>query len=176
MSQQSELEKIERFATQYADAVDLVTQRVQALEAELADVNRQHLRGIKAAVRTVKTIESTLRSTIEANPGLFVKPRTQVLSGIRVGYSKAKGKLLINDDDKVIERIHKHLPDMEDALIKKTETVVKKALGNLTADQLKKLGVKIEDDDDKVVITITDSNVDKLVKALLKEKHEETEA
>ena len=163
------LVQIEQQTKQYADALDVLTERVQALESELESIKRRKLRGIKEAVRKVKTIEAELHDTIEASPELFEKPRTQVISGIKVGILKSKGKITVEDDEKVVKLIRKYFSDQEDVLINTKETPVKKALGNLSAAELKRIGVTIEDTGDQVVIKSTDSNVDKLVSALLKE-------
>ena len=68
----------------------------------------------------------------------------------------------------MVARIKKHLPEQADVLIRTKEAPVKEALAQLTAAELKKIGVTIEDAGDTVVIKPVDSEVDKLVDALLK--------
>ena len=66
--------------------------------------------------------------------------------------------------------------DDQDALallIKTTEKPIKDGLSALPADKLKKLGVKVTDDTNKIVIKPVDSEVDKIVDALLGDAEEE---
>jgi hypothetical protein len=73
----------------------------------------------------------------------------------------------------VVARIKKHLPEQADVLIKLKETPVKDALAQLSAAELKKLGVTVSEAGDQVVVKPVDSEVDKMVDALMKEAGEE---
>ena len=119
-----------------------------------------------------------LKVAIESAPELFVKPRTLVIAGVRIGIQKGKGQIVYGDADQVVKLIRKHFPEQADALIAVKETPVKKALANLSVAELKRIGVTVEETGDQVVIKPTDSEVDKLVAALLREaeKYEEVAA
>ena len=41
----------------------------------------------------VAQADANLKAAIEQAPGLFVKPRTIVLHGLKLGYQKGKGKI-----------------------------------------------------------------------------------
>jgi hypothetical protein len=69
----------------------------------------------------------------------------------------------------VIRLIHKHLPKMEGTLIRTKYEPDKQALGKLTGDELKKIGVKVGDDSDVVLIKPVEGDMEKTVKALIKE-------
>lgn len=172
------LENIEKETKGYADARDVLSGRVTELENEVEQVKRKYLQGIRSAVRTVSDRHSKLNALIDSNQDLFIKPRTKVISGVKVGMAKGKGSIVIIDSDKTCALIEKKLPLEFDTLVKQTQSVVKSALSNLTTAQLKMIGVTITQTGDQVVIKPTDSNVDKLVNALLKEaeKIEATEA
>ncbi len=73
----------------------------------------------------------------------------------------------------MVARIKKHLPEQADVLIKLKETPVKDALAQLSAAELKKLGVTVSEAGDQVVVKPVDSEVDKMVDALMKEAGEE---
>lgn len=163
------LADIERLTRTYADARDRLASRVQVLQDEMETVRRARLAGIKTAVASCAAAHDALHAAIEGDPTLFTKPRTLVLSGIRVGYMKAPGKLTFEDAGKVVSLIRKHFPDQADVLIRQKEEPVRKALGQLSAAELKRIGVSIEDTDDQVVIKPTDDAVDKLVAQLLAE-------
>jgi len=163
------LEDIEQATKNYADARDLLSTRITVLENEIEQLKRKYLKGIRAAVRAVSDRHSKLYELIDDNQDLFVKPRTKVISGVKVGIAKGKGSFVIIDNDKTCNLIAKKIPEEFDTLVKQTQTVVKGALSNLTATQLKTVGISISQAGDQIVIKPTDSHVDKLVNALLKE-------
>ena len=170
------LADIEKQTRAYAAARDVLTERVQMLEADIEAAKRRRLRGIKEAVRKVKDIEAALHNSIEGAPHLFQKPRTLVISGIRIGITKGKGKISFSEPDQVVRLIRRHFPNQADTLVAVKETPVKKALANLSVAELKRIGVIVEETGDEVMIKPTDSNVDKLVAALLKEARQLEEA
>lgn len=169
------IQDIDRSTKAYADRRAVLVERVASLTEGIESLKREHLRGIKAAVASVKTAEAELRELILENPALFAKPRSLVLHGIKVGYRKASGRIEIDDEDQVVKLIRKHFPEQFDVLVKTTEKPVKKALEQLTAAELKRLGIVVNDTGDVVFIKDTTSDVDKLVAALLKEETEEVE-
>lgn len=161
------LADIEQHTRRYADARDLLAERVQALQNDIEQAKRRKLPGIKKAVAAAAEARDKLQAAIEESPELFVKPRTLVIAGIRVGYTKGAGKLTFDDPARVVALIRRHYPDQAEALIKITETPIRKALGNLSVAELKRIGVTVEETGDQVVIKPADSDVDKLVNALL---------
>lgn len=162
----TDMTTIEERTRYYAAARDELATRIQALDAEVVTIREQHRAGILEALRAHKEAEDSLRAAIADAPGLFDKPRTRVMHGIRVGYHKGKGGLEIADEDATLKLIRKHCPDKVDALIKVTEKPIRKALQNLDAGLLKKLGVNILGTGDVIVLAATDGDLDKLIKAL----------
>jgi hypothetical protein len=167
------LDIIVKRAEAYAAARAVLSEKVTALTSGIADLKRQLVPAIKKAVAKTAEAEAELRAEIEANPDDFIKPKTHVFNGVRVGYMKAKGTLDYEDADAVIARIRKHFPDQADVLIKTKESPAKDALALLPAGDLKKLGVTVTSDGDQVVIKPVDGEVDKMVDALLKDATEE---
>lgn len=161
------LADIEQHTRRYADARDLLASRVQALQDDIEQAKRRKLPGIKKAAAAAAEARDKLRAAIEESQELFQKPRTLIIAGIRVGFTKGSGKLSFDDPARVVALIRRHYPDQADALIKVTEAPVRKALGNLSVSELKRIGVTVEETGDQVVIKPTDSEVDKLVNALL---------
>ncbi|PAT41181.1 hypothetical protein CK623_02770 [Vandammella animalimorsus] len=160
-------------ARSYRQHKDVLTERAQGLHDALEGIKRQRLAGLRSAVARVTEAEAALRAAIEASPQLFIRPRTVVLEGIKLGYQKGKGKISWDDDAQVVRLIRRHLPDAADALIQSREVPIKAALAGLSAAELKRVGVSISDADDEVVIKDTTATVDKLVAALLKGAEEE---
>jgi hypothetical protein len=167
------LADIEKLTKEFADARDLLTSRVEALNDEIEQAKRQALRGIKTSVGKAAEAQARLLAALEKEPDLFEKPKSQVFHGIKIGYRKGSGKIEWEDDDQVVKLIKKNHPELADVLIKTTEKPLKKALQELDAAALKKLGVTVEDTGDVPFIKPVDGEVDKLVAALLKDAIEE---
>lgn len=161
------LQEIETLTKGYSEAHKVLFERVQNLNDEIEKLHRVYMRGINTAVEELSVQESLLRCAIEESPELFVKPRTVIFHGIKVGMSKAKGRIEWDDLAGVVKLIRKHLPEQFETLVTVKETPNKPAMEGLDAGTLKKLGVRIEQDGDQVVIKPTDSDVDKAVRALL---------
>ena len=171
------LGEIEKLTKDYADAREKLSKTVRTLEDRIARLKRRYLPGIKAQVGATAAKKLDLKNAIEESPGLFVKPRTIIFHGIKVGLQKGTGKIEYDKSEieRIVRLIEKHFPDQADLLIHTKKTPIKKALGNLTVAELKKLGVFVEDTDDAIVIKPTDSEIEKIVDRLLKEKDDETE-
>lgn len=154
------------FATVHSELSDVI----RDLNDEIDRAKRKRLAEIKRLVARCAEKHSSLKSAIEAEPSLFVKPRTYIFHGVKVGLQKGKGGIEWDDADRVVELIHKHFKDDEAAtLLHITEKPDKEMLEKLPAADLKKLGCTIVDVADQVVIKPTDSEVDKVVNALLKD-------
>ncbi len=162
------METIERATRLYASTREVLADRVRTLESEIEAIKRQRLPGIKSALARAAEAEGRLRQAIDAAPELFGRPKTVVLHGIKIGYRKATGKLVWDDADQVVTLIRKHFPDQADVLIITTERPSKPALTQLTVVDLKRVGVRVIETGEEIVIAPTDSEVDKLVDALLK--------
>jgi len=108
---------------------------------------------------------------------LFEKPKSQTMHGVRVGWRKGSGGIDFEDADQVVRLIKKHYSeDEQELLIITKEKPNKDALEQLAVDELKKLGCTVEDTADVPFIKDAAGDVDKIVKALLKEATEEVEA
>ena len=145
-----------------AAIVRLLNDQVEALKrAALPDIKRHVARAADAHGR--------LHELVAGAPGLFVKPRTVIFHNIKIGFEKGWGKIEFADQDRTVALIEKLFPEQAEALIATKKTVVKAALSNLSVGDLKRIGCTIEETEDQVVIRPTDSGVDKIVTALLKE-------
>jgi hypothetical protein len=171
------MEKIEKLTGDTADARERLAETVRTLEDKMEALKRQYLPGIKVQVGIAAQEKADLEAAIKDSKELFKRPRTVIISGIRVGLAKGKGKIEIEKGaaDHIVALIEKYFPEQAEILIKTKKTPVKSALDGLSASELKKLGIQVEDTGDQVVIKPTDSQIEKLVDKLLKEKDEETE-
>lgn len=164
-------------AKTYAHERTVLSERVSALEAEVQAAQRRRIPGIKYALTNAADAKAALESAIEQGRELFVKPRTVTLHGIKFGLKKGSGKVEFVEEAGVIARIKKFLKAKADALIQTKETVRKKALLDLSVEELAKIGCTAEATGDHVFISGEDTAVDKLVARILKEgSGEEIEA
>jgi hypothetical protein len=169
------MERIEYAARIYADARAILNRRVLSLEAEENKLKKKHLPAIRTALVAAKEKYELLLDLVRQNKALFKRPKKQAFHGVEVGYRKQKGKIGWDDDAQVIRLIRKHFPDQESLLIITREVPSKEALQALTAADLKKIGVRVTDDEDKPFVRTTDSDIDKLVDALFKGEEKERE-
>lgn len=167
------MQQIEMLARAYRDARDTLTDRATVLNDELEAAKRRSMRGLRSAAAAVTKAGDELRAAIDENRALFVKPKSVVFSGVRCGLKKGRGTTDWDDDAQVVKLIRRHFPDQFEVLVKVTEKPVKDAMANLTADQLKKIGVRVEGSGDVIQMQDTTQEVDKLVKALLAGAEEE---
>lgn len=166
------MSEIERKTSAYSVARRTLADRMQALEDEVAKVKRRLLPGIKTAAEAAAQAKEVLSRAVEESPELFTKPRTALLHGVRVGYQKGKGRLVIENSVVTVKLIKKIFPAEVDVLVRCVETPVKSALAQKSAAELKRVGVAVEETGDMIVIEAADSEIDKLVEALLKEQEE----
>lgn len=163
------LGEIELLTKDYSDSYKKLSGKVQELEDELEAVKRKHIRYIKDFANEALERKSRLSSAIDESRDLFQKPKSIVIHGMKVGLQKGKGKIIIPDEEKTILLIRKNLSEQADSLIKTEEKIIKPALENLSAGDLKKAGLNLVESTDYVLIKPTESDVDKIVTALLRE-------
>lgn len=162
------LVEIESLTAAYAARRALLAARLTALDRDLAAVKRKHMRELKRHVALTAETQSALHNAIEAAPELFEKPKTRILHGIKVGFRKGKGKIEWEDDAQLVALIERKFPDFIDDLIITTKTPSAIGLAELDASELRKLGVTVEEAGEQVVVKAVETDVEKLVKLLLK--------
>lgn len=163
------LTDIERQAKKYAEARDHLAAIVSDMNEGIETIKRDNMKRLKKAVSEAAEQHDALKAMIETARGCFIKPRSIVLHGIKLGFQKGKGKIEWDDADQVVRLIKKYFPDQADVLIATSERPAKEALAQLTAAELKKLGISVTDGGDAVFIKPADSAVDKMVDALLRD-------
>ena len=161
------LAQIEKGCERFEQESAALEQLIADLEADLASVKQKHLRGLKKQANAVANSQAELHSLIERAPGLFVKPRTITIHGVKVGYTVANGSLEFDDEDAVIALIKKHLKPDADTYLRKTEAVNKDALRTLTAAELAKVGCRIDGAGDVVILKRVAGDVEKLLNKLI---------
>lgn len=158
---------IETLCSNYDGECAALEEQIAALEADLEAVKQKHLRGLKRRAAAVATAEAELHSAVESSPGLFVKPRTITVHGIKVGFATSTGSISWDDDEQVVELIREMFPKRVKELIKTTETPKKNALKALTDDERARIGCSIDGAGDVVVLSRVAGDVEKLVNKLI---------
>ncbi|AQW30515.1 host-nuclease inhibitor Gam family protein [Ralstonia syzygii subsp. celebesensis] len=166
------LASIETSAKTYAEARASLAEIVAAMNDGIEALKREHLPALKRAVTRAAARHDELKALIDDAPDLFVKPRTIIFHGVKLGYQKGKGGIAFDDATQVVKLIRRHLPEQADVLIAVKEAPAKDALAQLSAADLKRIGCTVIETGDAVVIKPTDSEVDKMVDALLKDATE----
>ncbi|MHB1273645.1 MAG: hypothetical protein ACYCZD_12925 [Rhodanobacter sp.] len=160
---------VETHALAYRTARDVLAEQVTELEAELQALKAKRMPKLRRALTQAADCEAALREAVQATPAaLWASPRTRTFHGIKVGYAKQRGKVEFDDEAKVILRIRNLLPpDQAALLIRVREAVHKPAVYDLTAADLRRLGITVSADCDQLVIKDAASELDKALQAIL---------
>ncbi len=174
-----EINEIQKMTEEYSKDRATLSAIVRDVEMEIEKLKRKAMPYIKKALGRVVESREALAAAIEESPELFVKPKTRVFNGVKIGYRKQKGEITWEDEARVIKLIEKYFPD--DAhegigLLRERVSVDKTAIIKLSAADIKRLGITIQEDTDEVVIAPVDSEVEKIVDALLKGAEDAKEA
>lgn len=168
--------RIEAQARACSEARDRLRMLCEALDCDLKGAQRAHLPGIRRALQRASEAEAQLRAMIEMAPELFEKPKTVTFHGLRLGYMKGRGGIAWDDADAVVAAIQRHLPDQADQLIRWSGRPLKEALNQLDVATLRKIGCRVVDTGEEVVVKAVDGALDKMVEALLKAATEEAKS
>lgn len=158
---------IETRARKFADALTLINGIAAELDKAIALLKKTEVPKLRKAVAAAAEHEAALKALIEAAPELFVRPKTVTLHGIRCGYQKGRGGIAFDDADAVVAAIQKHLPDMAGQLIRWNASPLKEALNQLAVADLKKIGCRVVDTGEQVVVKPVDGAGVKMAQALL---------
>lgn len=169
--------EIDTLALGYSTTVEALAGTRGAYEEEAQALRKKYLPRLRKLAETAKERRAALSAAIGDSPALFVKPRTVIFHGLKLGYQKSKGTIEWDSEAAVIARIRKLLPeDQAELLIRVKESVHKPGVYDLTAGDLKRLGIRIEGDGDEVVIKAALGDLDKWLEALLADEGEEAVA
>ena len=166
------MDDIVSLARQYAKARDALEETGEEIRQLQRKAVRDRLRGLRNRVAETAAAHEALSAAIEGRPDLFVKPRTVAVDGVKFGFRKQAGALDVGDEAQAIELLRKKLPGLADTLIVTKEALDKKGLRKLPATDLARIGVTIGNATDDVVIAVAESDIDKLVAALLDSEEE----
>ena len=171
-----EITAIDPLARQYADAQLDLDARTNELKSEIDALVRKAWPELKRATTRAAERYEVLFSAVSQSKSVFDSPRTRLLHGVRVGFRKAKDTVQVLNEENTCALIRKALPDQEDVLIATTERVVMAAVEQLDDAQLRTIGCKRVIGRDEPVAKLADTDLDKVVAALMKGAIEKAEA
>jgi len=161
------LQPLEVRARLLTEARTALAAEVTELQDQIERLRRQHMPRIRELVARAANHTNTLQAMVAERRECFVKPKTVVLHGIKCGFEKQKGALHIQDADRTCELVLKHMPERYEELVIISPKPRKSALALLPSTDLRRLGITIVDATDQVVVRPVDTEVDKIVNALL---------
>lgn len=164
------LEKIEALCRDLAAEYGMINSIGEDMALDILRVREKFAAQLRHSERRFIAARDALRSAIAASPELFADPKTRTFYEIKVGFRKGTGGLAFEDADKTLALIRKHFGKDAPAYIITREIPDKKMLKDLSAGELQKLGVTVEDTGDVVVIKPVDGETARRVEALLAEK------
>ena len=101
------LAEIEKLTKEYADERTMLSVALGALDEELSDVKKRHMREIKKLAERAALKKSRLHAAIESAPEIFEQPRSYILHGVKIGIQKGRGKIEWAADEQVVTLIKK---------------------------------------------------------------------
>lgn len=162
------LGEIIELARLYAVARRAVQDVVDAIQEDHRKAIAARLTALTAATEDMKAARAPLLEAIRAHPGLFAKPRTQDVYGLRFGLRSKQGDLVFDSEDELVTRIRRTMtPELARQLIIETATVSTPALRKLAPADLERIGVKIGEGGHDVTITAHDGALDRMIAGLL---------
>ncbi len=162
------LNEIETLAQRYAESYRQLEAAVQELEDGVRAIKRELLPKIRRLAEEGASHKGELLAAVADASVLFEKPRTRLLAGVKVGLTKRRGQVVIDDEAATIRRIRELLPaNQAELVIRVRESVHKPAVYDLTGGDLKRLGIKIDADTDEAIAKIAGEDIEHMVDALL---------
>ena len=160
--------EIEQRAKVYADLRLRLDRCVAAIREGMRKVQDKHIDDLRAVHAEIGAAHDALQELVKAHPELFQRPKSVAFHGVTVGYRKEKGRLEVEDEARVIQRIERHMPEQLDRLAPAGgRKLSKTALAELPAADLKRLGVTVTADDDVPFVKGPQDALDKAVEQML---------
>ena len=169
----SSMAEIEELCASYADVRNRLETLIEALREARRKTVAPRMGELKRLVAQVSGEREALEAAVAESPQLFAQPKSRAFEGVKVGWRKRKGRVVVQDEGAVIARMRKLLPpEQADLLVRVRESVDKAALADLSGTDLKRLGVSIEEDTESPFVATAKTDLDSLVDALLSDGEE----
>lgn len=159
----------QRLATAHRESLSRATALESVLNKAITPIYAMHRAGLDAAAEEEAAARADLQLLVDASPQLFMKPRSIAQDGVKCGYRKSEDTLDWDDENIVIARIRAipELADLAPVLIRTEEALNINALAELDGNARRKAGIRLIPGIDQPFISFSDSDVEKMVKAIL---------
>ena len=164
------MNEIEHLALQYGERYRELEAAVRTMEDAIRTIKREMIPHIRRLAAESAEQKEVLVTAVRGAPELFVRPRTRLIGGVKLGIQKRRGQVVIADEARTIELMRKLLPaNQVEVLVRVREEVHKQGVYDLVAGDLKRLGIEIKADTDQPFARIAadDIDVERIVDALL---------
>lgn len=158
---------IEDLAEVLADNDAALAAAVTDCEAEIRAVQSRHADTIRLRADAVAAAKRELLTAIDAQRALFDRPKSRVLSGVKLGLRKGQDTLELGDESKLLARIHGLMPEKMAVLVREKVEIVKSAVKALPAADLQKLGIRYVVGADEPFAAMDKSDAEKQAEAIL---------
>ena len=167
-------EELAALAKASFDSREAVRKQAELIKERQRAAARPLIPGLKRKIATASADRDALREYVKAHPERFEKPRTRALHGVKVGLRQLPGRLEI-DAEAAIPLIRRFFPERYKTLVKTTTRLQAAPLKALKPAELARIGGRIVELGDEVVISVAKSDIDNLVETLLGDFDEEPE-
>jgi hypothetical protein len=161
---------LEALANELAQAAESRRTLVGQLRQELMTAAAPLLPALRTATAAERDAKSTLLQAVTDAPGLFAKPRTRNAHGVKYGWALGKPSIDIPDEARTLRLIRAKVPEEQATLlVRVTEKVDRRAVLDLSAKDLRALGIRQLPGLDVPLVSLPKDDVDRLIDTLLAE-------
>ena len=132
-------------------------------------VMENNIEALKSAIAEESVKHESLVENIQENKDLFTKPKTRAFMGVKVGFRKKPGKVVIKDPKQALLLAKKFLLKEHPDLIVTTERLDLTQIKKLSVKEMGKIGATYIDSTDEAFAQTAKTDPDKLIDALMSE-------
>ena len=165
----AKLTELETAAKEFSAASKILRNIKEELDTEIDAVKAKYSASFAEASKNAGEAYQMLLTLVESSEELFLDKKSMSINNVKFGYRKKAGTINIDNETFTIDRLRELFPKDADKYLSTKISISKKALNNLTAAELKKVGVNVIQDSSEAFVKLTDDEVQKLIDALVKE-------
>lgn len=165
----AKLTELETAAKEFSAASKILRNIKEELDTEIDAVKAKYSTAFAEASKNAGEAYQMLLTLVESSEELFLDKKSMSINNVKFGYRKKAGTIDIDNETFTIDKLRELFPKDVDKYLSTKISISKKALNNLTAAELKKVGVNVIQDSSEAFVKLTDDEVQKLIDALVKE-------
>ena len=169
------LNELEKATKDYSITSRALRKIKESLDEEIEKVRLKYTDQFSEAAKNAGEAYQMLFTLVSDSAELFQDKKSMSINGVKFGYQKKKGKIEIDNEEFTINKLQELFPDNADMYLSKKISVSKKALDNLAAADLKKIGVNVIQDSSEPYVKLTDDEIQKMLDAIIKEAAKDAE-